>query len=95
MRRRIRVPFLCIAGEADDLSPMQHTERLMRTLQGPKRLVAYQDSRHTVAGVPATNLGPNPATLVADWMLTALNGKSFPSERWFVDATGRVAKTPY
>ena len=92
---KIRVPFLCIAGEADDLSPMQYTERLMRTLQGPKRLVVYQDSRHTVAGVPATNLGPNSATLVADWMLTALNGKPFPSERWFVDATGRVVKTPY
>ena len=38
---------------------------------------------------------PNPATVVADWMLAALNGKPYPSERWYVDATGRVAKTPY
>ena len=92
---KIRMPYLCVAGEADELSPMQYTEKLMKTLQGPKRLVVYQDSRHAVAGVAATSLGPNSATLVADWMLAALNGKSFPSERWYVDATGRVAKTPY
>ena len=41
-----------------------------------------------LAGVPAASLGPNSAILVADWMLAALNGKPFPSERWFVDATG-------
>jgi len=77
------------------LSPMRYTEKLMRTLQTPKRLVVYQDSRHTVAGVPSTNLGPNPSILAVDWMLATLNGKPFPSERWFVDATGRVVKTPY
>ena len=30
---------------ADELSPLEHTERLMKALQGPKRLVVYQDSR--------------------------------------------------
>ncbi|HVN23086.1 MAG TPA: alpha/beta hydrolase [Syntrophorhabdales bacterium] len=92
---KIRVPFLCVAGEADELSPMQYTEKLMKTIQSPKRLVVYQDSRHTVAGVPSVSLGPNPTTLVADWMLATLNGKTFPSERWYVDATGRVTKTGY
>jgi len=92
---KIRAPYLCIAGEADELSPIEHTERLMKTLQGPKRLVVYQDSRHSVGGVPAASLGPNPPTLVADWMVAILNGKSFPSERWYVEASGRVVKTPY
>src|SRR2546421_6027628 len=36
---RIRAPYLCVAGEFDELSPLLHTERLMRALQGPKRLV--------------------------------------------------------
>ncbi len=55
---------------------------------------SHKDSRHSVGGVPATNLGPYPPILVADWMAATLNGKSFPSEKWFVEATGRIVKTP-
>jgi len=43
--------------------------------------------------VPAANLGPFPPTLVADWLVARLAGKPFKSERWFVDATGRVVTT--
>ena len=88
------MPYLCLAGEADELSPMVHTENLFKALQGPKCLVVYQDSRHSVGGVPAANLGPYPAGLVADWMAARFAGKPFPSERWYVDAGGRVSKTP-
>lgn len=92
---KIRVSYLCIAGEADELSPPAHTERLLATLQCPKRLVVYQDSRHSVGNVPSAQLGPTPAVLVADWMQARLAGKPFPSERWFVEASGRVVTTPY
>ena len=91
---RIRAPYLCVAGEFDELSPLEHTERLVKALGGPKRLVVYQDSRHSVGNVPAANLGPFPPILMADWMAATLNGKSFPNERWYVDATGRIVKTP-
>jgi len=87
------VPYLCVAGEADELSPLAHTERLLATLQCPKQLVVYQDSRHSVGNVPSANLGPAPAVLVADWMNARLAGKPFASERWFVEASGRVVKT--
>jgi dienelactone hydrolase len=90
----IRAPYLCLAGEADELSPIEHTERLMRALAGPKRLVVYQDSRHSVGNVPAANLGPYPPALMADWMAATLNGRTFPSERWYVEANGRIVKTP-
>jgi dipeptidyl aminopeptidase/acylaminoacyl peptidase len=90
---RIRAPYLCVAGEADELSPLEHTERLMKVLGGPKRLVVYQDSRHSVGGVPSANLGPAAPALVADWMLATLQGKPFTSERWFVQASGQVAKS--
>jgi Esterase FrsA-like len=92
---KIRIPYLCVAGESDELSPLVHTERLLTTLQCPKRLVVYQDSRHSVGNVPAASLGPTPAVLVADWMNARLAGKPFASERWFVESSGRVAKTPY
>ena len=91
---RIRAPYLCLAGEADELSPIEHTERLMRALAGPKRLVVYQDSRHSVGNVPAANLGPYPPVLMADWMAATLNGRTFPSERWYVEANGRIVKMP-
>ena len=91
---RIRSPYLCLAGEADELSPIEHTERLMRALAGPKRLVVYQDSRHSVGNVPAANLGPYPPVLMADWMAATLNGRTFPSERWYVEANGRIVKMP-
>ena len=66
---------------------------LFATLTAPRLLVVYQDSRHTVGGVPATNLGPAPASLLADWTIARFAGKPLPSERWYVDAAGRVAKT--
>jgi dipeptidyl aminopeptidase/acylaminoacyl peptidase len=92
---RIRAPYLCVAGEFDELSPLEHTERLMRALGGPKRLVVYQDSRHSVGNVPAANLGPTPTILMADWMrATLVDGKPFVSERWYVESTGRVVKSP-
>jgi dipeptidyl aminopeptidase/acylaminoacyl peptidase len=89
----IRAPLLCIAGESDELSPIRHVERMFATLKASRTLVIYQDSRHTVGGVPATNLGPAPASLLADWMLARFARKPLASERWFVDAAGRVAKT--
>jgi dipeptidyl aminopeptidase/acylaminoacyl peptidase len=91
----IRMPYLCVAGEADELSPIEHTERLLQSLQCAKQLVVYQDSRHSVGNVPSAHLGPHPQTLVADWMHARLNGTTFASERWYVEASGRVAKTAY
>jgi dienelactone hydrolase len=91
---RIRAPYLCLAGEWDELSPLKHTEALMRSLKGRKRLVVYQESRHSVGNVPAANLGPFPPTLVADWMIATLNGKTFPNEKWVVQPSGNIVKTP-
>jgi dienelactone hydrolase len=91
---RIRAPYLCVAGEFDELSPLEHTDRLMQALKGPKRLVVYQDSRHSVGNVPAANLGPFPPILMADWMASTLDGKTFPSERWYVEASGRIVTAP-
>lgn len=91
---KVRTPYLCVAGEADELSPLEHTERLIATLAGPKRLVVYQDCRHSVGNVPATNLGPTPPVLTADWMQARFAAKPMTSERWYVQSNGRIVKTP-
>jgi dienelactone hydrolase len=92
---KIRVPYLCVAGEAEELSPLEHSEHLVKTVKGPKQMVVYQESRHAVGNVPATNLGPFPLTLIADWMADRLAGKPFPSEHWFVTASGQINKMPF
>jgi len=91
---RIRAPYLCVAGEAEELSPLVHSERLVAALKGPKQMVVYQESRHSVGNVPSANLGPFPPILVADWMADRLAGKPFPSERWYVTSSGQINKTP-
>ena len=92
---KIRAPYLCVAGEAEELSPLEHSEDLMAALKGPKQMVVYQESRHSVGNVPAANLGPFPPILVADWLADRLAGKSFVSERWYVAGSGEINKTPY
>lgn len=90
---RIRTPYLCVAGERDELCPVVWADRVMDELRGPKQLVVYQESRHTVGNVPSTVLGPNPPGLIADWMQDRLNDRPFASSRWFVEASGNVLKT--
>jgi dienelactone hydrolase len=91
---KIKVPYLCVAGEFDELSPVQHSVRLVSTIQGPKQMVVYQESRHSVGNVPAANLGPFPQILVADWLAARVAGKPFKSESWFVRSNGQIDKTP-
>src|SRR5207302_1799061 len=85
--------YLVVADEADELIPREHTERMVRAVSGPRQLVVYADRRHSVGKVPAANLGPFPPILVADWLVARLSGKPFNSERWYVEATGRIVKT--
>jgi hypothetical protein len=90
---KVKVPYLVAAGEADELCPLVHTENFVKALGGPKQLVVYQDSRHSIGGVPSVNNGPEPRTYQAEWMIARLAGKPFANERWFVEASGKVNKT--
>jgi len=91
---KLKTPYLVLAGEADELCPLAYTEKMIASMSGPRQLVIYADSRHSVGNVPAANLGPFPQSLMADWLVARLDGKPFASERWFVEASGRVVKTP-
>jgi dienelactone hydrolase len=92
---RIKVPYLCVAGEDEELSPLEHTERMFSLMRAPRQLIVYQESKHSVGFVPSTNLGPNPYMTMAEWMLERVAGKPLMSERWYVDNAGRVHKTAY
>jgi dienelactone hydrolase len=91
---KVKVPYLCVAGEFDELSPIEHSVRLVNAVQGPKRMVVYQGSRHSVGNVPAANLGPFPPILVADWLADRVAGKPFANEHWYVRSNGQIDKKP-
>jgi dienelactone hydrolase len=90
---KINAPYLCLAGEFDELCPLEHTERMFRAMKAPRQLVVYADSRHSVGGVPAANLGPVPSTYTAEWMAARFAAEPLANERWFVEPTGRIVKT--
>ena len=90
---RIKVPYLCVSGECEELSPLVYTERMFAKMTAPRQLVIYQESRHSVGNVASCNLGPFPATLAADWIDARLVGKPFTTERWFVQSNGNIIKS--
>ena len=92
---RIKAPYLCVAGEAEELSPLEYTEKMFSAMSAPRQLIVYQESKHSVGFVPSANLGPNPYTTMAEWMRDRMAGKPLASERWYVDNTGKVSKTPF
>jgi alpha-beta hydrolase superfamily lysophospholipase len=91
---KISMPYLCLGGQSDELSPIDNTERLFKTLRGPRQLVIYQGSRHSVGGgVPSAILGPSVSMLTSDWLAARFNGDAFATEKWFVDSQGQIVKT--
>lgn len=90
---KVKVPYLVMGGEADELCPLENTENFVRALGGPKQLMIYQDSRHSLGNVPSTVNGPDPRRYGARWVEARLQGKPFQSERWFVEASGKIQKT--
>jgi hypothetical protein len=91
---KIKAAYLVLCGGADELCPLEATEAFVKALGGPKQLLIYQDSRHGVGGVPSVANGPEPRTVMAEWLMARLNGKPFTSERWLVEPSGHVQKTP-
>jgi pimeloyl-ACP methyl ester carboxylesterase len=91
---KIRMPFLCIAGGSDELSPIEDTMRLFYTMPGPRQLVIYEESRHSVGGgVSSAVLGPEVTALVANWLAARFTGQTFRSERWYVNNEGNITRS--
>ncbi len=92
---KIKCPYMIVAGEDDQLSPVEHTYRLFEQIKAPKRLVVYESANHSIHGGPAAANGENRETMMFDWMLDRVNGKPMKSELWYIDASGKANITPY
>lgn len=91
---RVTHPYLVIAGEDDELSPIGHTYRLVDHVAGPRELVVYRGERHSIGGGPAARLGPNAMDLAADWFADRFAGRDTTERVTVVDVTGHEATEP-
>ena len=92
----IRCPYLVIAGERDELSPIEHTYRLLEEVGTAKEMIVYEGERHGLSSTSATFLGPDWSNHVADWIHDRARGVSpAPSRHVFVDAAGNVHESTW
>ena len=92
---KIKCPYLVLAGEDDQLSPIEYTYDLFETLSAPKQLLVYEGAEHGLVGSSAANLGPNQATFVADWLRDRFDGKPMQTKHMKVDANGQVHESTF
>jgi dipeptidyl aminopeptidase/acylaminoacyl peptidase len=76
---RIACPYLSVAGEDDDLSPIEHTYRLHDTIRSPNTLVVYRGELHGVTD------NMDVRAFIADWMRDRLDGKPLTTRRIYRD----------
>jgi alpha-beta hydrolase superfamily lysophospholipase len=91
----MHVPWLVLAGEADELSPVRWVYELARICPAPSTLVIYQGGRHSLTESQASMLGPPRGSTIADWLLDRVNGIPVGDEVRYVTATGAIEQRPH
>jgi pimeloyl-ACP methyl ester carboxylesterase len=92
---KVKCPYMIVAGEDDQLSPIENTYKLFEKIKSPRRLVVYESANHSVRGGPAVANGENRETMMFNWMLDRVGGKPMKSELWYIDASGKANITKY
>jgi dipeptidyl aminopeptidase/acylaminoacyl peptidase len=57
----VQCPYLLIAGEDDELCPIEFVYRLMEEIRAPKILVVYEGEKHSIRN-------PKARTMIVDWL---------------------------
>ena len=78
----IRCPYLIVAGEDDDLCPIEFVYQFMDAISGPKVLMVYEGEKHSIRN-------PRARALLVDWLVDRLAGNPFKSERIYVEMSGK------
>lgn len=89
------VPWLVVAGEADELSPVEWVYEMGRRCPAPSSLLVYSGARHALTESPAPVLGPPFRTAIADWLADRARGVPAASDLRYVTAAGDVISRPH
>ncbi|MEU0969056.1 alpha/beta hydrolase [Streptomyces sp. NPDC005917] len=93
---RMSAPWLVVAGDEDELSPIEHSYALAADCPTPAPMLVYQQGRHALSlPTPSVALGPNWLTYTADWLLDRVN--EVPAEDYvdYVLPTGLTERRPH
>jgi len=85
---KITCPYLVVAGEDDELCPIEFVYELVEEIRSPKVLVVYEGEKHSIRN-------PRARTLIVDWLTDRLEGKPFKSEKIYVEMSGKEVRTPW
>jgi dipeptidyl aminopeptidase/acylaminoacyl peptidase len=76
---KIKCPTLIVAGEDDELSPIENSYRVYEEIKAPKNIVVFKGEFHGVSD------NWDVKTMLADWLKDRLDGKPFESGRIYMD----------
>ena len=79
-----------MAGEDEQLSPIEYAYDLFETISAPKQLLVYEGAEHGLVGSSAAVLSPSQTTFMADWLKDRLDGKPMQTKHMKVDAIGQI-----
>jgi cephalosporin-C deacetylase-like acetyl esterase len=82
LEKNIEAPFLLVAGEDDELCPIEYTYHAFQNVPHPKKLIVYEGERHSLRN-------PFVRDVIADWIKERLDGKPMRSEKAYVEVSGR------
>ena len=85
---RIRSPYMVVAGEDDELCPIEFAYEVVDEATCPKVLYVYEGERHSLRN-------PAARTIVVDWLKDCLDGKPVRSEKVYVEMSGKETRTPF
>ena len=90
----ITCPSLIVAGEQDQLSPIENSYMVFDHIKAPKEILVYEGANHSVADASSVALGDSPREYLADWLVARLAEKPMDSVKVFVDSAGRRIEEP-
>jgi len=92
----MRVPWLVVAGDADELSPIEHSYELAAACGSPSAMLVYQQGRHALSlPTPSVAAGPNWIGYAADWLLDRVDGKPVDEHIDYVLPSGDIERRPH
>ncbi|MEK6600414.1 MAG: prolyl oligopeptidase family serine peptidase [Candidatus Binatota bacterium] len=85
---KISCPYLVVAGEDDELCPIEFVYQLMDEIRAAKVLVVYEGEKHSIRN-------PRARTLIVDWLTDRLAGKPLKAEKTYVEMSGKEIHTSW
>ena len=90
----IRCPVLIVAGEEDQLSPVEFSYELFDILKAPKEILVYEGSNHALSEGTSIAFGENPRTYGADWLADRIADKPAETMQSWISSVGTRTNTP-